>query len=99
MGGITNIQRFNLRNDGRDRFMCRWLNCNVFDGFSSFGIDYPDLLVDINADTQENLQNSFVLTEVPFETSSYLPIGFLGVVVGINYLLQQLRAAGLEPEE
>ncbi|MBC6418067.1 MAG: hypothetical protein GDA44_04400 [Prochloron sp. SP5CPC1] len=51
-----------------------------------FVIKYPDITVEINSDTQQNLQNSFVLTEVPLDISSYLPIGFLAVVVGINQL-------------
>ncbi len=48
-----------------------------YDNYNIFNID---------ADNQANLLNSFVLTEVPFGIPNYLPIGFLGVVVGMDRL-------------
>ncbi|MBC6419921.1 MAG: hypothetical protein GDA44_14745 [Prochloron sp. SP5CPC1] len=41
--------------------------------------------------TPENVTNSFELTEVPFGIPNYLPIGFLGVVVGIDRLKKRKK--------
>ncbi len=70
-------------------FHCNYWNCNVETAdVSDFVIDFADgnLATVIDVSSQEALQNSFKLTAVPFGIPDYLPIGFLGVVVGVDLL-------------
>ncbi len=60
------------------QFGCLFPECDVTDVQHDLSLSYRDLILptQINADTQENLQASFQLTEVPFGIPNHLPIGF-----------------------
>ncbi len=71
-------------------FGCRNAQCAVRTG-ADFQIIYPlndgsTQGININAASQQQLRDSFVLTEVPFGYKGYLPIGFLDLVFGVKSL-------------
>ncbi len=77
---------------------------NMGEIITSEDIDNPDLRTDVvvypvtSENFQERILNSFQITEAPFGIPDYLPIGFLGLVVGVD-LLKKGRSKKKESAE